>query len=370
MFHYIIIFLKFIYFLIEYGINALFPEHSFYSPYFEIGSINIHKENNSSNLNKKDIILPKYQIYKKEIEEPFYYTYLNKGKEIRKYLFQYAQFLVGNNSNACYIPEDIEKLHNCSLIIDDIQDKSKIRRGEMCAYKKYGMSLSLSSSYLVVFEVLNHILKTYSNPLEHVSIIQDEMYNLHYGQSLDIYWKKHNLIPSIEDFLQMIDGKTGSVFRVLIRMCGIENNCSVLEEASQLFIQLARFFQIRDDYINITLPDYWKKKGFCEDFDERKISYLLVLNKTITKENLQDFFIFPEETKLIDTQKITLYSKLYNQKVLHKTYQTLEDMRKNIFMLEQKIRNSRKPSHYLKSFFEKLPYCPPMLVENLIKYLE
>ena len=342
----------------------MFPDNCIYGPYYE------EIETNCDSQPKKEIILPKYEIYKKEIEEPFYYTYQNKGKEIRKYLFQYAQYLIGNNSNAYYIPEDIEKLHNCSLIIDDIQDESEIRRGKMCAYKKYGASLALSSSYLVVFEVLNHILKTYSNPLEHVSIIQDEMYNLHYGQSLDIYWKKHNLIPSIEDFLQMIDGKTGSVFRALIRWCGIENDGSVLEEASQLFIQLARFFQIRDDYINITLPDYWKKKGFCEDFDERKISYLLVLNKAITREHFQDFFIFPEETKLIDTQKITLYAKLYNQKVLHKTYQTLEDMRKNIFMLEQKIRNTKEPSHYLKSFFEKLPYCPPMSVENLIKYLE
>ena len=37
----------------------------------------------------------------------------------------------------------------------------------------------------------------------------------------------------------------------------------------------ALFFQIRDDYINLTDPMYWKERGFCQDFDEQKISYLV-----------------------------------------------------------------------------------------------
>ena len=121
MFHYVVNFIKFFYSLFCKLINMImFPENCIYGPYYE------EIETNSDSQPKKEIILPKCQIFRKEIEEPFYYTYLNKGKEIRKYLFQYAQFLVGNNSNACYIPEDIEKLYNCSLIIDDIQDKSII----------------------------------------------------------------------------------------------------------------------------------------------------------------------------------------------------------------------------------------------------
>jgi geranylgeranyl pyrophosphate synthase len=65
---------------------------------------------------------------------------------------------------------------------------------------------------------------------------------------------------------------------------------------------LRYFFQIRDDYINLTDVKYWMERGFCQDFDKQKISYLitycfnyelnnyeqinlLVANATKTKEN-------------------------------------------------------------------------------------
>ncbi len=35
------------------------------------------------------------------------------------------------------------------------------------------------------------------------------------------------------------------------------------------------FYQIRDDYINLTDLKYWREKGFCQDLDEEKISYLI-----------------------------------------------------------------------------------------------
>jgi geranylgeranyl pyrophosphate synthase len=46
------------------------------------------------------------------------------------------------------------------------------------------------------------------------------------------------------------------------------------------------FFQIRDDYINLTDSSYWKEKGFCQDFDEEKISYLITYFKTINDTNI------------------------------------------------------------------------------------
>lgn len=34
--------------------------------------------------------------------------------------------------------------------------------------------------------------------------------------------------------------------------------------------------KVRDDYINLVDPEYWRKKGFCDDIHERKFSYPII----------------------------------------------------------------------------------------------
>jgi ophiobolin F synthase len=43
-----------------------------------------------------------------------------------------------------------------------------------------------------------------------------------------------------------------------------------------LILLLSRFFQIRDDYMNLQSSGYSGQKGFCEDLDAGKFSYLIV----------------------------------------------------------------------------------------------
>ena len=38
-----------------------------------------------------------------------------------------------------------EIIHNASLIIDDIQDGSEKRRGEICTYKKFGTDVAINA---------------------------------------------------------------------------------------------------------------------------------------------------------------------------------------------------------------------------------
>ena len=55
-----------------------------------------------------------------------------------------------------------------------------------------------------------------------------------------------------------------------------------------LLINFSLFFQISDDYINLTDREYWTSKGFCQDFDEEKISYLVTYFKTINNTNVME----------------------------------------------------------------------------------
>ena len=44
-----------------------------------------------------------------------------------------------------------EILHNASLIVDDIEDQSKARRGGPCTYRKYGIDIGINAGNFLYF---------------------------------------------------------------------------------------------------------------------------------------------------------------------------------------------------------------------------
>lgn len=51
---------------------------------------------------------------------------------------------------------------------------------------------------------------------------------------------------------------------------------------------LGRYFQIRDDYANLAFKQYTDAKGFCEDLDEGKCSFVLLHAFEHTKGSSRD----------------------------------------------------------------------------------
>lgn len=50
-----------------------------------------------------------------------------------------------------------EIIHNGSLIIDDIEDSSKMRRGEPCSYIKYGQDIAINAGNFMYLAPLNNL---------------------------------------------------------------------------------------------------------------------------------------------------------------------------------------------------------------------
>lgn len=46
----------------------------------------------------------------------------------------------------------------------------------------------------------------------------EEVENLHKGQAYDLFWKDHVECPSVNEYLMMIDNKTGGLFRLCVRL--------------------------------------------------------------------------------------------------------------------------------------------------------
>jgi geranylgeranyl pyrophosphate synthase len=94
----------------------------------------------------------------------------------------------------------------------------------------------------------------------------------------------------------MVDGKTGGLFSFALRMMLLaskqhidaddtEMPGSTSEILFSLTRLLGRFFQVRDDYLNLTASEYAEKKGIMEDLDEGKFSFPLILAIQSSAEN-------------------------------------------------------------------------------------
>lgn len=171
----------------------------------------------------------------------------------------------------------INDLHNASLILDDMQDNSLLRRGSPATHCIFGNAQSINSAtYMVMSTCL--LLQRMSPPGSGaIDVLLNGLRELALGQSWELKWKFHLSCPSVPEYMAMIDGKTGAMFVLLVRLMhrfSQHNLC--LPEFDRWATLLGRFYQVRDDYLNLQNDSYSEQKGFCEDLDEGKFSFPIV----------------------------------------------------------------------------------------------
>jgi geranylgeranyl diphosphate synthase type 3 len=263
-----------------------------------------------------------------KLVEPVKYYYEMNGKNIRNKICS----IIGISFNISN--EDIENinnlinvLHNASLVIDDIEDNSVVRRNKECAHKIYGIPLSLNSAYLTVFKILNEMNKDtlYSNTLKHKII--ENIYLTHVGQGMDIYYTKTKTIPTLDDYYKMIEYKTGMLFLSMLELFK-EKHAINYEMYHSILLKFSYFYQIRDDYINVTDVNYWNEKGFCQDIDEQKISFLITYAYNNKLKNYEKILNLLEKKK-----KRKLVLLFYKNGLLNDVFNILKKLKNEIIEL-------------------------------------
>ncbi|KAK8129662.1 hypothetical protein PG999_002042 [Apiospora kogelbergensis] len=178
------------------------------------------------------------------------------------------------------VVKDVTKmLHNASLILDDIQDASPLRRGKPATHAVFGLAQSINSStYLFVQSVAAvHAHFDAATQTTFLEILQ----RMHVGQGYDLHWKFHSSCPSEQEYLEMVDGKTGAMFELIVTLMASKSSATAAKTVRGINFRrltrlFGRFFQVRDDFMNISSELYAQGKGFCEDLDEEKLSFLLI----------------------------------------------------------------------------------------------
>ncbi|EAR95693.2 polyprenyl synthetase protein (macronuclear) [Tetrahymena thermophila SB210] len=180
-----------------------------------------------------------------------------------------------------------EIVHNGTLVVDDIEDNSTVRRDKKCVHLIYGVDISINAGNMMYFAPLHILLKsnkyTDQQKLRFAKIYAEEMTQLHLGQGWDILWhntdKLEGRIPTEQQYLQMTAHKTGVLARLSSRLICAAVNTSVEDEMtiSRFSERIGVAFQIQDDILNLEGEEYKKTKGQSgEDIHEGKMSLIVL----------------------------------------------------------------------------------------------
>lgn len=113
------------------------------------------------------------------------------GKQFRARLVEMAFLLAGGNRSTLSprVPLLVELLHAGSLIVDDIQDDSPVRRGGPALHVLCGMPLALNTGnwlYFAAFELAGRLDLCASRSLTLYQSLSRCLFRCHQGQALDL----------------------------------------------------------------------------------------------------------------------------------------------------------------------------------------
>jgi geranylgeranyl pyrophosphate synthase len=224
----------------------------------------------------------------KAVAEPVWEILDRGGKRWRPALFLLICDALGWNSADCLdfatIPEVV---HNGTLIVDDIEDSSELRRGKPCTYKIYGVDIAVNAGnamyYLPLLPLMEKKARLAAEKVRDVyEVYVEEMINLSMGQAMDIAWHRgianaDNL--SEEDYLQMCAYKTGTLARMAAKLAAVLAGASeeLVDKLGAFAESIGVAFQMQDDVLDLTGKEFAAKKGGVgQDITEGKRTLMVI----------------------------------------------------------------------------------------------
>ncbi len=298
--------------------------------------------------------LPRYsynlEALNKAIAEPIWEFLDRGGKRWRPSLFLLICEAMGKNPKD-YLEYSIipEVIHNGTLMVDDIEDQSKLRRGKQCTYKLFGLDIAINAGNAMYYLPLLPLIKNRNNFPHAIlnkayEIYVQEMINISFGQAMDIAW--HRGLADADkiseaDYLQMCAYKTGTLARIAAKLAAVLAGAKeeLTERLGYFAESIGVAFQIQDDILDLTEEKFAEKKGAIGmDLSEGKRT-LIVINAlqkaTITdrKRLLKILSMHTDEQKLRDEAIDIIkkynsiqYSREYAQKIVRESWDNVDKL--------------------------------------------
>ena len=207
------------------------------------------------------------------------------GKRVRPALVLLAtQAVHGNIEAALPVACAIEDFQSAALIHDDIADKSELRRGEPCLYRRLGTGLAINVGDAALVHTIGRIC--HGNAYDETTrlrlidaLISMQEHTLE-GQALDLGWTQENrwdITP--DEYLFMATSKTAYYSAAYPLLCGAIVGGGTAEQRSALEafgLKAGLAFQLQDDLLNLVGDAKTQGKDFRSDITEGKRTLLVV----------------------------------------------------------------------------------------------
>lgn len=200
--------------------------------------------------------------------------YLTRGgKRFRPLilLLTYGNFR-GYYHDILYHAAIVELFHNFTLIHDDIEDGSELRRGKPTLHKQYGIPLALNAGDALYTLIFQMVARLDDRKLRELYV--SNFFEVVEGQAMDIYWRETKYFPTEEEYMKMISKKTGALIGLSMYLgaylAGVDD---------MRYMELGRdigiAFQIQDDLLNLLSPPEYGKK-WADDITEGKRTMMII----------------------------------------------------------------------------------------------
>lgn len=180
------------------------------------------------------------------------------GKRIRPLLLLLANSAAGGEwENALPAAVAVELVHNFSLIHDDIQDNSPLRRGRPTVWKHWGIPQAINAGDAMFILANIAMLRLVNVPSETTillasNLLMETCLKLTQGQFLDISYEKIKHLD-LKDYWQMIARKTAALITTSVEIgsiiAGVNEN--ILDQYRLFGYETGLAFQIQDDLLGI-----------------------------------------------------------------------------------------------------------------------
>ncbi|MEM4554297.1 MAG: polyprenyl synthetase family protein [Candidatus Anstonellaceae archaeon] len=231
---------------------------------------------------------------------------LVKGKMLRPALCLAACMATHGKvtKDAIHAAAAVEMFHNFTLIHDDIEDASLLRRGMPCMHIKYGVPLALNAGDGLFMLVWRETMEIKKNKELAQKRLLDAFTGVLEGQAIELgwYWKNKWEVGR-EDYFDVVQGKTGCLIAGACEVGGIVGGASKAQQKAlyDFGMGIGVGFQIMDDVLNIIGEEKKYGKEIGGDIVEGKRTLIVVraleLLGQSKKEELLSILKKKEKTK-------------------------------------------------------------------------